>query len=923
MYKYYQIGPKHTWVLIADDEETEQKALDAGARKLTILSVSEEVTKDTNREDIRYQGDLYWDIDCADLTQAILSTIELVNKLHDLGVPAAAIRVFASGKKGFHVIVAASAFSTGRPLKNLPLIYKEMALELYVIGMDFQVYSGGRGVCWRLVNVQREDGNYRVQITEEELYEMTPEHYRLLVSTPRIIPKNDLDPSFKAHGLEALMDRAKKRVRARPAQPEPISDDLLAPFREEPPACIGDIADYKIKTSRNFNEVALQFGIFIARSGMNDTLATSLISRLAANGNSNAYSTPRARQDHLTGLVGYLRHTPSKQFSCNAIRSVIATRPCPDCDLCKVGEEEAETGEEIGLLERADGYYVVRANGEQRISTFILKATNVFLEISQSGKSVRRVGATIEILRNDEVLGTVNFSELGWGSKANFKHELKGIGNLAFYGTEDDIQRIKHITLDEEQDMGEIVQVNSAGVHMHRLAGRDVRVYVEPGFSINQYRVKGTHTMTERVTAPPEIKSSEMPKEADEEVAQALRHLFQVNTGYNVAQILGWFAACHLKVHLMQRYSQFPLLSLWGNAGAGKSMTSTLFAWLSGCNYSLSDSAVSMSSITTWAMIRYCSSTTTVPRILEEYNKSKIAGRKYDQLGETMKMAWNGQVIARGAIKQSSVNGGGRGATVQETPISSPLLIVSEQAPQMPALQQRSVQVQLSPHDIHGREDHFFEASAKKDLLRQMSRALVFSSLRTDTAWIEGEMERANDLLPRILTDRPRYSYQTVLMGLRFFEKVCLDLGMDLKEELSELERELLLNVSQQGADINRAKMKTEADLVMDDIGMMAQLTINGSVKWIVNRTHYIIKGNKLYLDLPVLYTSYRQYKTSCRERAVIDDANQFRMLVAQEPYFISARSIDGAKALNVDRAVLELDIDKMAEKGLDTSLYG
>jgi hypothetical protein len=922
VYKYYQVGSKSTWVLITDQADTEQTAIAAGARKLTILSLSEPVTEQTDQEEQKYSGDFYTDIDCANLALAILAAILLVNKLVELGVPLGAIQIYASGKKGFHILVPASIFSSGRPMKNLPFVYKEMALELYVSGMDFQVYSRGRGVCWRIPNIKRDDGNYRVPITSEELFEMTVESYRVVVSTPRILPKYALDPSFKAAGMEALMERAKKRVRAKPSQPEPVSDEQLAPFREDPPACISDIADYKVKPSRNFNEVSLQMGIFIARSGMPEPLYSSLMSRLADNGNSSSYSTPNARLDHLNGLVGYLQSTPSKQFSCNAIRSVISTRPCPDCDLCKSGEEEAEAGEDVGLVERADGYYVIRASGEQRISTFILKAHEVFLEVSQSGKVTRRIGATVEIMRNAEVLGRVNFTESGWVSKANFKGELKGIGNLAFYGTEDDIQRIKHITLDEDGDMGEVVQVENAGMHLHRLAGKDVRVYVEPGFSINQYRVKGTHSMVERVTAPPAIKSAEMPAEGDEEVMQTLRHLFEVNDPFVVAQVLGWFSACHLKIHYMARYSQFPLLSMWGNAGSGKTTLATLFAWLNGCNYSLADSPVSMSSITPWAMIRYCSSTTTVPRILEEYNKSKIINTKYAALGETMKLAWNGQSIARGAIKRSTANGGS-GATVKETQISAPLLIVSEQAPQMPALQQRSVQVQLSPHHIRGREEHFFEVDMNKPHLRRMARAMVFSALRTDTSWVEEHMEVANKLLPPVLTDRPRFSYQTLIVGLRFFDKVCTDLGMGLHDEIAQLEEDMLSSVMRFGKAINAAKMKTEVDVVMDTVGMMSQMTINGGATWLKSSVHYTIRGDRIYYDLPVLFSTYQLYMTHRRETAVIDSPSQFVSLITNEPYCISTRSVDGAKALNINRAVLELDLLKMSDKGLDISLYG
>ena len=928
MYKYYQIGNKSHWVLIEENDSTEQRAIDAGARKLTMLSVSEVIGDDTKAEDLSHKGDQYYDIDCKDLAQAIISTQDLVAKHRYLGVPDAGIRLFASGKKGFHVVIPSSIFSTGRALKSLPAIYKEMALELYVPGMDFQVYSGGRGICWRLINIQRDDGNYRVPITLDELADMTPEWYMQLVSTPRILPTPDLDRSLKAPAMEALMTRAKKRVKDRPAQPDPIADERLADFKDEPPPCISDLVEYKVKPSKNFNEASFQLGIFIARSGMDEAISSSLVARIAVNGQSNAYATPRAREDHSNGLVSYLRSTKNRQFACNAMRAVISTRPCEDCSLCSAGEEEAEIGEDVGLVGREDGYYVLGANGERRVSTFTLRAVNVYLELSQADDVARRVGATVEVMRGGEVIDNVHFYEHGWATKSHFKHELKGISNLAFYGTEDDIQRIKHITLDEGNDMGEIVQVQSAGMHYHKIGGRMVRVYVEPGLSVNQYRVRGTHVMANKVTAAPAVREVDLPADGDEDVSETLLDLMHVNTPLAVSQMLGWFSACHLKLHLMKRYKQFPLLSLWGAAGSGKSMTSALFAWLNGSDFSMENSPFSMASITPWAMISYCSSTTTVPRILEEYNKSKIVSSRYAQLGEFMKMAWGGQAVARGGIKKTNANGGGSGSVVHETILSSPLLLISEQAPDSPALQQRCVQVQLNPADIHGRETAFFTAVAEQERLKQMAKALVYSALSTDIEWVEETMEQADALLTEELRDRPRYSYQVIVLGLIFFKKVCMDLKLsqEVIDEVDSLLEQLQGTIEEKVVEIVQAKFKTEIDIVLDDIGLMAQMTINagsGGTPWLVRDTHYIIRGRRIYFHTSVLFGIYKLYKGACREPLVIDSPSQFKALIQQEPYYITANSIDGARALHVTKGVMELDLDRMEAKGLDISLYG
>ena len=141
--------------------------------------------------------------------------------------------------------------------------------------------------------------------------------------------------------------------------------------------------------------------------------------------------------------------------------------------------------------------------------------------------------------------------------------------------------------------------------------------------------------------------------------------------------------------------------------------------------------------------------------------------------------------------------------------------------------------------------------------------------------------------------------------------------------ELESMKESLISHVGERADSIAREKMRTEADLIMIDVGIMAQMTINDSNTWLKEGTHYVIKGTRIYFDLPVMFVTYRLFKTSCREKLVIEDPDQFKQLISQEPYFITANSVDGAKALKINRAVLELDLERMADKGLDRSMYG
>jgi len=122
---------------------------------------------------------------------------------------------------------------------------------------------------------------------------------------------------------------------------------------------------------------------------------------------------------------------------------------------------------------------------------------------------------------------------------------------------------------------------------------------------------------------------------------------------------------------------------------------------------------------------------------------------------------------------------------------------------------------------------------------------------------------------------------------------------------------------------ITTEKRRTETDLVMEDVGTMAQLTINDRATWIKSGSHYMVKGRRIYYDIRVIFSTYKMYKVACREPLVIDSEAQFLSLIEHEPYFVSSRSIDGAKAMKITRPVLELDLDKMDEKGIPSDMYG
>ena len=917
MYKYYQMDDKSSWIPIPLDKGVEDTVRDKGAKKLTVLAVSEVIQEDTDRASLSYKGPLYFDIDVKeDLSQALQSTKELVIKLRELGVDDAGMEVYASGSKGFHIIVPQKVFSSGRAIKNLPYIYKEMALSLYVLGLDFQVYSGGRGVSWRLANVKRDNGHYRVQLSMRQLFDMDAKNYSLYTEAPRPINLSETTQAPKADALAALFSSCKKKATTnlQSKQYTEVEQSALQQFNPEPPACIQMMTSGDIKKGLNFNQASMQSAIFFTRAGYSQSQMSSHLSKMAANTESSQYATDYSRLTHLKGVASYVGSNKKYKFSCGGVRSIVGRDGCDGCPLQTENYLDEDLSIDIGISERSDGYYVKGDKEDRRITTFILNPISIYIDRSQGGTTDRRSLCHMEVVRNSEILGNIMFEEDGWLSKAGFKGQIKGIGNLSYLGSDNDIDRIKHWLFREGQEMGEIIQTYTAGIHTQKVGNKEIMVYVEPGLSVNSLRVRGTHNLTGTVPVPPDLKSAKLPEKGEGKVSHALTALLDINSPAVVSQVLGWFCGAHLKAHLFRIYGSFPILSLHGNSGCGKSKTAGLMAMLNGCDYTYKDTPMNLANATEWALVDYCSSTTTIPRLLEEFNKSKMTARRYTMASEVIKAAWSNESAARGTLSASKSNGRGKtGAQVVNIPISGPLVICSEQTPDMPALRQRMVQVFLTKAGRAGKTKSFETAAYHREDLTNFAKALTISALQTSKEQVTKWMDENDKLIPAQLDeDRPRYSYRVLMTGLDFMAEVCEE--MELKVPVKEVKESLVEFMIDSAVEISRTKSKSEVDTIMESIAVMASLTSDGSEQWVIAGIHYFSNGDDLYIDLPIVHAIYRKFARTSRDKVVIETMSEFHKLICQETYFISDKATL-PEAPN--KVMIKLSLQKLIDKGI------
>lgn len=144
---------------------------------------------------------LYFDLDSEDAEESKRECSLLVSHLLGKGVPEAAIRVYFTGKKGFHVEVESVTLGVG-PSADLANIFryiaKDIGKQLDLTTLDFQVYDKRR--MWRIPNTKHQGTNlYKIPISTDEVQTLSMDDIVSLAETTRDIPVPAQAFSFQAN----------------------------------------------------------------------------------------------------------------------------------------------------------------------------------------------------------------------------------------------------------------------------------------------------------------------------------------------------------------------------------------------------------------------------------------------------------------------------------------------------------------------------------------------------------------------------------------------------------------------------------------------------------------------------------------------------------------------------------------------------
>lgn len=943
MYRYWQTSDYSEWSLSPETDEHNPWAFAAakGASRVTILTVSNDPDLQVSGS-LLYNGPFFFDIDDKDLGVALRSGVDLCEKLMALGIAEEDLEIHLSGGKGIHVFVDARIFNeSGKPVEYLPQVYRKLALEVFVLGLDLQVYSGGKGRMVRPPDALRPDGVYKVLVNFQELKTLTPDSYRQMVSQPRGLLFEG--PRKPCGGLATLFEKAKREVKKEETEKakkvyKGLDSDGLASLGGEIPPCVEFLANGKMRGDTTLNQVALNVACWSARVNIDSDTLDTIHNRIIDANKSTHGGTMTVRKQKMQAMHQYVSVEPKFKFSCAAMTQTLSERPCGSCPL-----KEAKVTDGI-----PDSVWVHEKNGNwysdeectQLMTTFTMERDSVIADEITGVKETSVI--LLHLASQGKTQKITDFDERSWTSKQNFKNQIAGIDGAGFFGTDNDVSRMRiqlvKQSLSSGVEMDTIYKSTACGITYRRRRGPESVMdenhvgrltYVEQGFSMNDGGAFDTHMYVGSNDPTPKLSRYDFNAPIPPLASDAFKLLCESNDSAVIAPMLGWYLLAHIKQHIFQVEHRSILLCVSGVAGTGKNSLTAVMQRLAGLEGEAAMFTLEAPNATKVPFQQTCSNTTTIPRIINELNPKSISKSHYDFIIEIVKAAFDARPISKGRL-----GGGDRhGANVSSTSwfVTAPIVTLSEEPITEPAVMQRAVMIDMTPRGLKAGSEAFNELEPIADELVHIARKLVYGALRTNVKTI-GNQLKSTELPDMVkasnIPARLKFGYRCIMVAYDWAIEILSepDCGFSQQalDKLKQLRREFIAYISENSTRIARDSNVTEVDKVIRDMAVMAYTaaTPDHKANWSFTRgIHYVVAHDRLYIDTLIAYPQYQKFKAGSVEGTRIKSAEAFLSVVRSMAYFES----DSAATQYMPtggRPVLSLDMGQLQDAGIPVTMF-
>jgi len=729
---------------------------------VTVLEVDTCITDDTPHDVIlkaRHRGDMYLDWDCKspdEFGYCINDVNEFLDKLKtDYGVKLECLRIYATGGRGFHVEIPWSVYRADNWEKGalmLPQTYREMARQMHGRYMDLAIYSAKRGRMWRQPNVQRENGRYKVPITLDEMRRMTVEMYGEICQEPRLEPERAA-PELAA-ALVALFDVCHSRVLNTRKQAKDRDKDskILKSYNGIPPTLQKLFDGEGINPDTGLNHFAMQMAIAAQDLGVRDPndyleMIDGFI-KARAKMPGDKHQAERDIRNEMLRIYTYVIDNDCYAYSIQAIRGCLADgNPTKSRDLDGVRPKVDEEGNPVSSEDTFDETVAAQLQlGLTPMETFIGKVSNDGVEavcdvtlpdeyLAELFDPANPDTPTNYFVARPRVRGVlqkpavIERDSLGTPSKLQSCYNslggvTTGLGSMPLTQAhlalivdrlnkaskvrkkyKIDTEGMQLIQSPEDPNRVDMFWMTPAGPFM---IAPDAPDYVYMGFT-GRDGITGSN-----VTDAPDLDKLDSGRE----VIEALLNFN--NSDATVATVIGWMSALFIRPIMLKVVNQFPLLSIVGQAGSGK--TTGALTVLQMFSYRRTPELQDVQSSTDYAQNQFLYGSKTVPLALDEAKEKSTKGDKAKWLSQILHTAYTpGQKVRRGGGNTS--NKSVMAVSTQE--VNAPVLFIAEVLNSVTAIQERCVIAQFSQPGVYGREGFYNTLTEHADTVAAVGKALI------------------------------------------------------------------------------------------------------------------------------------------------------------------------------------------------------
>ena len=946
MKTYYQKEDHHRSEWLPVEQKVWKKVRKEAAYHFGIYFMSETPNPELNNLDkVRYRGDLWFDIDHKPqegetqedaLQRSITDLHSLRAYLHSAGVQDSHIQVFASGSKGFHLVVPGKIFGSSNPIKDLPRIHRFMVEDIIreanLKGVDTSLYCMGKGKMLRVENKQRQNGKYKVLLTPTEVAHMTPAMYDTCVSDPRGDTPN-LDPGEdRSEALMKLFESCKARVQAvNLDNATVISQEMMDSLEGEIPRCVELIVTAQSinPVDGAFNGAKMSLARYLGTSGLSENQQNQLIDQFATNWNSSKNPT---KADRVQATKSALSFGKENGFSCKLMKRVLTVDPCNGCPIRE--QEIAQLESNTSLLETDSGYFKTGQNGS------LIQITNFTITpvLKQEGdlespdfSPDQFVMYEYAVKCDGKVLSkNLSLQSKAWISTREFKTEIQNWNKLTYIGTDNDLQNLKAFVMSDEKLAGipMIKQHKRIGFHYHVDPDRDIKelVWVQPGFSINASGVKDTVRYSGNTCSKlPCLRIQEFnvlkdgkfnPEDFNQpESLEELKILYKMQPAGVMSVMFGWSCATWLWEHLRQANLQHsPILSLWGLAGAGKTSLAGLVAHLGGADYT-NNEVYSLDGATPFPFKEELSKYSTLPRVVDELNKPKLRYSIYRAIIGVVKAAATGNALPQGML-------GKRGARVDDRVITAPVIILGTEENRESEIQDRAISLMIDKRYRPLTKEEWLFVTNHAVALAPFAEAMFYKALHTSPEqaheWYRESLLR---LPPAFEANRTAINWAFIGVGLKFLREALQDTpAPDEWHEIAEsIEEDFWSHVGEVAVDKVTQSIVNEVDKVLMTLSELTHINQNNGLPYLSEGSNYLVQGDYLHLHSFSAFAIYKKYMRDQSDHTLIGDREQFKSLLEQQHYYVGVGLVPSQFNL---QDWIALNIPKLEEGGIHVGRF-